>query len=321
MKYIFIINPHAGPCDQTEDIKNKVKVAADTLADKGVICEYDFYSTSGKLDATEYVKGYLENKDEDVCFVACGGDGTVGEVAAGCIGHDNAYMSVYPCGSGNDYVKYYGGKKPFLDITGIFEGSFRDVDVMRVGDRYSINVCNFGFDTSVVETMEKVKRKPIIGGNNSYYTGIISSLFTALKNKCKVYADGELLNPDGNMLLCSLANGSYYGGSFNCAPKSDNTDGLMEVCLVSPVSVPRFVSLVSYYEKGTHLDNVKFEKILKYRRAKSVRIEAPEGFIVSLDGELAPINEVTIENMQKCIHFIVPRDSMITPAKLPSLVK
>ena len=42
---------------------------------------------------------------EPLRFYACGGDGTVNEVANGIIGYDNAAMSVIPVGTGNDFLK------------------------------------------------------------------------------------------------------------------------------------------------------------------------------------------------------------------------
>lgn len=315
MKYIFIINPFAGPRNAEEFIKSEVKKALESSSKE---YEIEFYVTSAPGDATDYVSRYAdEHPNLDICFIACGGDGTVYEVTNGVVGRDNAYMCVYPCGSGNDYVKYYGGREPFFDILGIFEGSVRDVDVMRIDDKYSINICNFGFESAVADCISTVKRLPVIGGNNAYYTGIAKAIFTSMKNKCKVYADGELLNPDGTILLCTLGNGAYVGGSFNCSPKSDNTDGLMEVCLVKPINIVRFVSLIPYYEQGTHLDSDKFKDILIYRRAKTVKIESPKEFKLTLDGEIVKCNQATVENIHGGIHFIVPKCAKITPAKNP----
>lgn len=322
VKYVFIINPKAGPKNSEETIKKEAARAASVSQKRtGITYEYEFYTTKTALDATEFVRRYLDEHSEEVCFVACGGDGTLFEVTQAVMGHDNAYLTVYPCGSGNDYVKYYGGKNHFLDLTGIFEGSVRDVDVMRFEDHYSINILNFGFDTAVVETMQKVRRTPVIGGSNSYYTGIATALMKAMKNRCKVYADGELLNPDGMLLLCTLGNGAYVGGSFNCSPKSDNDDGLMEVCLVKPINIFRFLKLLPHYQNGTHLDCPHFKDIMVYRRAKSVKIEAYDGFNLCFDGELINAREATVENLERALHFIVPRDSMVTPAKMPALVK
>ena len=89
----------------------------------------------------------------------------------------------------------------------------------------------------------------------------------------------------------------------------------MEVCLVKPVSIMRFVSLIPYYEQGTHLESDKFDDILVYKRAKNVTIEAPDGFKLCLDGEVERCSGATIENIQGGVHFIVPRNAKITPAK------
>ena len=35
----------------------------------------------------------------------------------------------------------------------------------------------------------------------------------------------------GNMLLCTVANGQYVGGSYRCAPRSRYDDGLAEICM------------------------------------------------------------------------------------------
>ena len=169
----------------------------------------------------------------------------------------------------------------------------------------------------------KVRRKKIIGGNNAYTTGVVVGLFKAMKNACRVKVDGEVINPEGYILLCTIANGQYVGGSFRCAPRSLNNDGLLEICLVKPVSHITFLSLVKYYTQGTHLDDPRFERYLEYRRGKKIEIEAPEGFIYSFDGELIRQNRFTVEVVPKAIRFAVPRSAVYLPgeAHVPQYTK
>ena len=154
--------------------------------------------------------------------------------------------------------------------------------------------------------MNEIKKKPFIGGNNAYYSGVVKALLFAMKSKAKIYADGELLNEKGEFLLCSAANGKYYGGSFFCAPKSDNTDGLMEVCLIKPISRFRFLTLVKAYENGEHLDNRRFGDILVYRRAKTLEIKTDSDVVVSIDGEITKVKGFTCEIIPKGINFAAP---------------
>ena len=138
-----------------------------------------------------------------------------------------------------------------------------------------------------------------------------------MKCNCTVYVDGERLN-NGKMLLCTVACGKYVGGAYCCAPRSRNDDGLLEVCLVHPVSHIRFMSLISSYTEGTHLDNPKLDRFLEYRRGKSIHVEAPEGFIYSLDGELIEGNDFTVEVVPRAIRFAVPKGARPLVAAEPA---
>ena len=299
MKHIFVVNPIAGAKNSTEEIREKLSEYTD----------YDItvYETEDAKAATEYIRDYCKtHTDEPVRFYACGGDGTINEVADGIYGFSHASMSCYPCGSGNDYVRYYGGKKRFLDLKALMDAPDEEVDLMRIGDRVSVNVVNFGFDTVVARTMNRVRRKRIIGGKNSYPTGIVYALFKGMKTKCTVTADGEVLNPSGVILLCTVAHGQYVGSGFRCAPRSDNKDGMIEVCLVKPVSRLRFLSLIAAYRKGTHLDDPRFEKFVTYKQVKSLHIEAEEGFGLTIDGELADGSSFDVEVLPRAVRFAVP---------------
>lgn len=301
MKHIFIINPAAGKENAFETIRARL-LAGEFGA------EYDLYRTQCPGDATSFIRSYCEaHPEEDVRFYACGGDGTLNEVVDGAAVFPNASVGCYPCGSGNDFVKYYGGAEPFLDLAAQAAATERRIDLIRVGSRYAINAAHFGFDSCVAKTMENVRRKKIIGGKHAYTTGVLVGLLKGMKNDCRVTVDGELLNPSGKLLLCTVCNGQYVGGSYRCAPRSRNDDGLLEVCLVKPVSRVRFVSLVKYYTAGTHLDNPKFEKILTYRRGREIEVEAPEGFVYSFDGELITQNHFTIEVAPGALRFAVPK--------------
>ena len=71
---------------------------------------------------------------EDEVAVAVGGDGTVHEVAAACVGTDRV-MGVLPTGSGNDYVKALGvgtSLRRALDV--LVRGTIRRVDAGETGD-------------------------------------------------------------------------------------------------------------------------------------------------------------------------------------------
>ena len=155
-------------------------------------------------------------------FYACGGDGTLNEVVSGMVGYPLSEVTCLPVGSGNDYVKYYGGKDLFLDLQRLVDGDVTEVDVIRVNDSYAVNVCNFGFDAMVCKTMMEVRRKPIIGGRNAYTTGIVKALIKGRRTTCRIRVDDKEVH-NGDMLLCTMGNGRYVGGAYQCSPLSEMT--------------------------------------------------------------------------------------------------
>ncbi len=313
MQHIFIYNPIAG-----KDCVAAVTALRSAMKAYDGQIQYEFYPTKAPGDATTFVRERCEAQPcEQLRFYACGGDGTANEVLQGLVGFANASMTCYPCGSGNDYVKYYGGAARFLNIDALLQGTERAVDIMRVGDRYALNVTNFGFDTTVAQTMTRVRHKKIIGGKHAYTTGIIKALFTAMKNDCTVSVDGEVLNESGKMLLCTVSNGKYVGGAYCCAPHSQNDDGLLEVCLVKPLSRLKLVKLIGVYKKGEHLDDPRFQNLIVYRRGRSVEVKAGKGFGYTLDGEIVESENFTIEICPAALRFVVPAELDTAPAPEP----
>ena len=95
MKFVFIVNGR-------QDKKFLLKELKKAIESLGREVDYEIFTTRAPRDATEYVKSY--KVDGPVCFVACGGDGTINEVASAVACEENKYLSVYAAGTGNDFI-------------------------------------------------------------------------------------------------------------------------------------------------------------------------------------------------------------------------
>ena len=302
MKYVFVINPSAGNALKNKELEELLKRYDDKI-------DYIIHKTTKEKEATSFVSSYLKEHEEDTVIVACGGDGSINEVVNGIHGYKQAILAIYPSGSGNDFIKYFGEKERFLDLDKLFSSKIKEIDCLVVNNRkenkYCINVCHFGLDSYVAETANEVKKK---GGKNPYGKGVRKALLFGRNNHISVKADNELLNPNGKMLLCTLANGKYVGGKYQCAPRSEIDDGLIEVGFVRPCSIITIAKLMSKYEKGEHIDNPKFAKILKYQKAKEVEIYSPKEFAISIDGEIIRNDYFKITIEEKAIRLLVPQE-------------
>ena len=300
MKHIFIVNPASGKENATDRIRTAIEASSHKDA-----CE--LYITTAPEDAIRYIRAYCADHTDPVRFYACGGDGTLNEVANAVAAFPFAALGCFPCGSGNDFVKYYGGTKPFLNLDALIQGEETPIDLIRVGDKYAINATHFGFDSSVAQTICDIRRKPIIGGRNAYPSAVIKGLFTARKHICTVEADGEVINPQGTLLLCTIANGQYVGGSYRCAPRSKNDDGLLDVCLIDPITLLKFFQVFSHYRDGSHLSIPAYQSFIHFKRAKTIHVKATPNFVYAMDGEPIKASEFTAEVVPAATRFILPK--------------
>ncbi|MBO7215002.1 MAG: YegS/Rv2252/BmrU family lipid kinase, partial [Clostridia bacterium] len=298
MKHVFIINPVAGFENSFLTLSERLKNFKD---------KYDItvYVTSSIKDATEYLKDFCNtHKDIEIRFYSCGGDGTLGEVVNGIAGTENASVTCFPCGSGNDFVKSVGGKEKFLDLENLFNAENSKIDLIKIENcAYSLNAINVGFEAKACKVANNLKGK----SKNPYLRGVISALFNGMKNNVTVEVDGEVINPDGKLLLCTFANGGYVGGKYNCAPSFSLDDGLIEVCLIKPVSALTLIRLIKKYERGEHLDSPRFKKIITYRQAKRIKLYSNEEFDLCIDGEMYLSKEFNIELQPKFLNFAIPK--------------
>ena len=117
MKHVFIINPKAGKGDGVSRIYD---MAERLRVKHGLDCTCMLTQSVGH--ATELVRNLAET-GEEYRFYACGGDGTINEVACGAAGFPNAAMTAIPIGTGNDFLKNFGADaEKFSDAENLFDG-------------------------------------------------------------------------------------------------------------------------------------------------------------------------------------------------------
>ena len=110
MKHVFILNPAAGKSDQTPRYAQDI----DRICGKRGL-DYEICVSKAPGDCRALARKACETGQE-VRLYACGGDGTLNEVVCGMAGFENAAVTHYPCGSGNDSIKVFSDTAPFFDL-------------------------------------------------------------------------------------------------------------------------------------------------------------------------------------------------------------
>ena len=125
LKHIFIINPSAGK----NDSRQRIYTMAEALREKHGL-DVQCMLTASVGHAAALARGLAES-GEEVRLYACGGDGTVNEVANGIAGYANAAMTCIPIGTGNDFLKNFGADyEKFLDAENLWNGKTQALDLI-----------------------------------------------------------------------------------------------------------------------------------------------------------------------------------------------
>ncbi|MDD4094734.1 MAG: diacylglycerol kinase family protein [Oscillospiraceae bacterium] len=279
MNYVFLLNYFAERKKATElelairdlEVPNGAKVE---------IHRTEYPGHAGEL-AADAARRY----QSDAIVFACGGDGTVHEVA-NALAFGQTPMSVLPMGTGNDFARtvlpelYYNEPSKVIEAIENFE--IRPVDLIRVDcydelsnflpdkSRYSVNITSFGLDTMVnaqaKEYIRKTNRNSFVR-KNAYTIAILKCFIKGwdfqMKYSFELAGGKETAQGQMKFSLACICNGRYYGGGFNPSPQSLTDDGVLEVCLVEDLPRRKAIPLVGKYKKGKHLGNplVSFYKV------------------------------------------------------------
>ena len=148
-------------------------------------------------------------------------------------------------------------------LSNIINGENKKIDVLKVNNRYTINMCNLGFDASVAYKMHVFRKWPLVSGKGAYNLALVFSLIFKMKHKCQIDIDGEEVF-NGKMLLTAIGNGLCCGGGYYCLPRADVSDGVMDAVFIKKISRLTFIKLVKKYKNGTYVDDPKYDKFVTY---------------------------------------------------------
>ena len=298
MKHIFIINPTAGKTDS----RQKIYDMAESLRQKHGL-DVQCILTKKQGHATELAKKLCET-GEALRFYACGGDGTVNEVANGIIGYDNAAMTVIPVGTGNDFLKNFGDDmEKFRDAENLWDGPQFPMDAIDVNGRVALTIACSGIDARVARDVHKYSESPLLDGKGSYiYSLAVNFLFKGIGTHWTITLDD--VTTEGDWSLVSVCNGRYYGGGSMPAPQARMADGILHTVLVKKVSRLAFARLFGPYSEGRCGE---FPDIARVVTAREVGIRGEDGDLTAcLDGECFRRRDVTIRLSDRRLNFFGP---------------
>ncbi len=300
---LFIVNPEAGGG------RARKRLAAMQAGIERVGLTFDHVLTEarghGETLALEAISAGRTR------LVACGGDGTVYEVANAILQRDAGevvQLGTIGMGTGKDVAKCLGMGRGVLAIRAIASGDERRIDAGQVSAvdaegapvvRYFLLEASAGWVPEISQsTPRRLKR---LGDTAPYLLTTAWKMLSPMAREFGVMIDGQRY--DGPYNTISVHNMELWGGDLIVAPGAAFDDGFLDVIRWADFGRRNVLAAVKgQREGGTHLD---MEGIHRHP-ARTIELSSGQETLLDLDGERGGYLPVRITVLPEALRFIAP---------------
>lgn len=274
--------------------------------------EIQVESTRGPRDAERIAREAAAGGAQRI--VVAGGDGTASEVVAGLLDASlgmSAVLAFLPLGTGGDWRRTLGTPRSLSRaLDGIVSGGIRRIDAGRITFRapdgeerrtYFVNVASAGLSGFVDKLVNEAPKT--LGGTASFLIGTLRGLARFREVGCRVTVDGEIVH-DGPIVLVTAANGRYFGGGMQVAPRARPDDGRLDAVVVPGVSRFKLLAALPDLYRGRHLERPE----ITFRTGQRIEVDGHEELYLDVDGECVPARRACFEVVPGALRVIAPAD-------------
>jgi YegS/Rv2252/BmrU family lipid kinase len=283
----FLINPISG-VKRKDNIPSLIQTHLDHTKFDATI-----KFTEYKGHAIELTKTAIECGIDIVCAV--GGDGSVHEVGTTLIG-SKTRLAILPVGSGNGLARHMHIPTNVVKAIECINASTEIVmDTVLVNDQPFLGVGGYGLDAVIAKRFDEDKKR----GLWTYVKHVLREFFKYNPINVSVDTNGQIKKMPA--VLCTIANTSEFGNGFRVSPKSDATDGKLELFILKPFGFWRVPGLIYQFFTGRSHQS-QFAEVISFEKA---RINVSDK-IAHYDGEPVRIQqELNVQVVPHSLHILV----------------
>lgn len=246
--------------------------------------------TLNKKHAIALTQKAAEKKPDII--VACGGDGTINEVAS-CLLGTNIKLGIIPVGSGNGLASHLNIPRDFnKSIEIIKNGKTLLIDSGKINQHYFFSNTGIGIDAMIIKKYQHSAGRKLY----SYIKAAITSSFHYKVQPTVISFDDKIINVRPFMVF--ISNSNQMGYNMSLTPSALLTDGYLDLIIIPELSFTDKIRLGIHVLGGS---TEKFKKAEHYKVQK-LRIEMPMKIFTDaqIDGEHYNLKT------NNCIISIVP---------------
>ncbi len=256
-------------------------------------------------------------------IIACGGDGTISEVANGILNSArDAELGILPSGTGGDFRRTLRIPARARDAALILkEGQTRLIDVGRASytvagaeqeTRYFLGVASFGMSAQVIGRVKSGEPEWLpataprwLSGRIAFGSAMLQSAARMKPTRVTVQLDDKSAQRTTVANLC-IANARYFGGGMKIAPNAKLTDGKFDVVSIGDLGLGRILTNAPRLYLGAHLGMSEVQHALAGKITASA-IDPNQEIGLELDGELPGFLPATFQIVPRALRVRCPR--------------
>ena len=255
--------------------------------------------TLNPTHATELTNKHIANGADII--VACGGDGTINEIA-NCLVGSSVKLGIVPMGSGNGLASSLKIPKSITEALKVIKKlNSTKIDVGEINKHYFFSNTGIGFDANVINNYSKTKQRELI----SY---LRASFNTFLYNPSKLFleikTDSQTLSLKPFMVFVSNTNEMGY--DISLTPKASIQDGMLDAIVVEPLNKLEII----YFAFLLLIRKPQSFKKAHYFLTQNLEIKnlGVGGMLAQIDGESKEIttNPINITIRKSALSVIIP---------------
>ena len=292
-KIHFILNPVSG---KGENVLNH-KLIRTIFAEE----EYDtvLKTSTQKKEAKQLAKESV--KDGVDVVVACGGDGTINEVASALVDTPLA-LGILRFGSGNGLASNLNIPKKIQQALLVIKNhSTTKIDVGVINQHYFFSNASIGFGAQLIHHYSKTNRRQF----RSYFFAFIKAIMNQYKlPEISITIDDytDIITP----FILFISNSNEMGYNLSLTPKASLQDGKLDFVYINDVGIWNKIILALLMV----LNKISRSKLIHYQTFKKLEISNlhEPSFLIQIDGESEALSTktVSIQIKEKALNVIVP---------------
>lgn len=236
---------------------------------------------------------------------ACGGDGTLAEVATGLAGSATP-LAIIPRGTGNQVAQNLGIPLSLEDAIDVaVHGRITTIDLGITGDRAFALVAGAGFDAAVMQAATRELKER--WGFGAYIYAAVKEALAAAPRRFHITADGREIQVEAVSVMVAnvgelCARWLPFRLPLGPRPMSAWTDGMLDVVIVAPRR-PHDVAALLWQAAQRKLNSS--DQLLHFQ-AETITIDADPAIAVQIDGDPFGETPISMAVMRDAMRVFVP---------------